>query len=192
MSLDQHDPRQVASLIYESAPELFSLMFGSQGIENLTTLVQGTNNRFSYQYVRVAQIEDQVVGIVIIIPAEKLHLDADIKKLSYKQRLRLKFVNRLLLPFVLQSYYPRGSFYLANLAVGSRYRNQGIGRQLVLKCLDEVATISATSTSIYISVEIHNKKAQKLYESIGFQFVKKKVISFGNFKAGSLVFALRT
>lgn len=98
----------------------------------------------------------------------------------------------MLLPFVLQSYYPPGSFYLANLAVASRYRNQGIGRQLVLKCIDEVTRISTVSTSIYISVEIHNRKAQNLYESIGFQFIKKKVISLGKFKAGSWVLALKT
>ncbi|MFP4694188.1 MAG: GNAT family N-acetyltransferase [Halothece sp.] len=192
MSLKKHDPKEVASLIYESAPELFSLIFGFRAIENLTILVQETENRFSYQYIRVAQIQNQVVGIAVIIPAEKLESEADLKILSFRQKLRLTLVTRLILPFILQSDYPQGSFYLGNLAVNSQYRNQGIGRQLLLNCIDEVATISTSPTSIYISVDINNPRAQKLYESMGFQLVKKKVIGFGKFKIGSLVLALTT
>jgi hypothetical protein len=48
MSLAHHDPTEVARLIYESAPSLFALMFGSCAIACLTNLVQRSHNRFSY------------------------------------------------------------------------------------------------------------------------------------------------
>ena len=187
MSLDSYDPKQVAGLIYESAPELFSLMFGSQGIQNLTQLVQGTDNRFSYQYIRVAQVANQVVGIAVMVPAEKLHVETDFKTLSYYQQLRLALVKRLILPFVLQLNYPQGSFYLGNLAVDSKYRNQGIGQQLLLNCIDEAA---ASLGTIYISVDVDNVKAQKLYQSMGFHFIKEKVIRLGKFRVGSFILTL--
>lgn len=187
MSLKEHNPKQVAHLIDESSPELFSLMFGSQGIQNLTQLVQGSENRFSYHYIRVAQIADQVVGIAVMVPAEKLSVNTDLKALSYRQQLRLGLVKRFILPLVLQQDYPQGSFYIANLAVTSRYRNQGIGQQLLSNCIDEAATRSG---SVYISVDVTNLRAKKLYESMGFQLVQEKVIGLGRFRVGSLVLAL--
>ncbi|QDZ39318.1 GNAT family N-acetyltransferase [Euhalothece natronophila Z-M001] len=187
MSLQRHNPEQVANLIYASSPELFSLMFGSQATQNLTQLVQGSENKFSYQYVRVAQISKQVVGIAIIIPAKKLSINTDFKRLNYPQQLRLGLLERLLFPFVLQQDYPEGSFYLANLAVTSRYRNQGIGRQLLSNCIDEASNYSG---SLYISVDVENVRAKKLYESMGFQFVQEKVINLGRWRVGSLVLAL--
>jgi ribosomal protein S18 acetylase RimI-like enzyme len=71
--------------------------------------------------------------------------------------------------------------------VDSRYRNQGIGQQLLLNCIDEAA---ASSGSIYISVDVDNVRAQKLYQSMGFQLVQEKVIRLGGFRVGSLVLAL--
>lgn len=57
MSLSRHNLGEVACLIYESAPELFALMFGSHAIARLTDLVQRLHNRFSHQYIRVAEID---------------------------------------------------------------------------------------------------------------------------------------
>ncbi len=184
MSLEKHNPEQIAGLIYESSPELFFLMFGSHGIQNLIQLVQGSENRFSYQHVRVAQVSDQVVGIAVIVPAERLSVNTDLKRLNYRQQLRVGFVKRFILPFVLQQYYPQGSFYINSLAVSSRYRNQGIGKQLLSNCIDEAANHSG---SVYISVDVSNSRAKKLYESMGFQVVKEKVIRLGKFRAGSFV-----
>jgi len=187
MSLKQHNPEQVASLIYESSPELFFLMFGSQAIQNLTQLVQGSKNRFSYEYVRVAQIAEQVVGMAVMIPAQKLSVNTDFKRLTYHQQLRLGLVKHFILPLVLQQDYPQESFYISNLAVDSKYRNQGIGQQLLSNCIDEAATHSG---SVYISVDVDNVRAKKLYESMGFQLVQEKVIRLGGFRVGSLVLAL--
>ena len=98
MSLERHDPGQVASLIYESAPAMFSLMFGSQANSHLESLVQRSNNRFSYQYICVAEIEHQVVGIAVLIPSRKIHLDSDYcQVLKFNQRLWLRLVQRFIL-----------------------------------------------------------------------------------------------
>jgi len=96
-------------------------------------------------------------------------------------------VKRFILPLVLQQDYPQESFYIGNLAVTSRYRNQGIGQQLLSNCIDEAA---ARSGSVYISVDVDNVRAKKLYESMGFQIVQEKVIGLGGFRVGCLVLAL--
>jgi hypothetical protein len=40
MSLERHDPREVAALIYQAAPDLFALMFGPPAIQCLMALVE--------------------------------------------------------------------------------------------------------------------------------------------------------
>jgi len=196
MSFKQHDPEQVAGLIYDSSPELFSLMFGSQEIQTLTRLIRGTENRFSYQHIRVAQIANQAVGVAVIVPAEKVDWDTDLKVLSYPQRLRFELVKRLVFPFVLQRNYPQGSFLISHLAVASQYRNVGstkpsadraIAQQLLFHCIDEAA---ANSSSVYTSVDVDHVRTQRLYQSAGFELVQEKALRLGGFRVGSFVLAL--
>jgi hypothetical protein len=120
MLLEDHSPRDVACLIYESAPELFTLMFGSRSIPSLARLVQRSHNRFSRQYIRVAEIDHRPVGIVTFVPAAYINAAADyLDILNPVQRFWLKLIQRLLLQHVLQYVYPAGSFYIGNLAIDS-------------------------------------------------------------------------
>ncbi len=188
MSLACHNPKEVACLIYESAPELFTLMFGSCAIACLTDLVRRSHNRFSHQYIQIAEIDRRAVGVVIFVPAAYVNAAADYGEiLNFSQKLWLKLVQHLLLRHILQHDYPVGSFYVGNLVVSARYRNQGIGRQLLSQCIAEAEIASST---IFISVDVSNVRAQKLYESLGFQVVAVKTIRLFGTTIGSLVLSL--
>lgn len=202
MSLDRHDPQAVASLIYESAPELFTLMFGPWAIGCLTDLIPRSHNRFSYQYIRVAELDRRIVGIATLLPAAALSDQADyLDRLNLSQRLWLHLIEQLLLRHLLQHDYPAGSFYIGNLAVAPECRNQGIGRQLLGQCIAEASIAEAASFTeaqdpaaetnrIYISVDVSNSRAQKLYESLGFQEVGTKTIRLFGVAIGSRSLAL--
>jgi ribosomal protein S18 acetylase RimI-like enzyme len=193
MSLAHHNCQDVAGLIYESAPDLFTLMFGSRAIPCLTELVQRSQNRFSHQYVRIAALNDQVVGIAVLVPAAQLnHNDDYLDVLNPSQRLWLNLLQRLILNRVLQHDFPTGAFYIGNLAVAIECRNQGIGRQLLLNCLAEVGNASNATTPIFISVDVNNGRAQKLYESLGFQIATTKAIGFWGMRVGSHLLSLVT
>jgi ribosomal protein S18 acetylase RimI-like enzyme len=187
MSLVRHDPRDVAGLIYESAPKLFDLMFGSQAIKVLTDLVQRSHNRFSYQYIWIAEIDQQVIGMAILVPAAHINDVDDYREiLNFSQQLWLKLVKNLILRHVLQHDYPAGTFYIGNLAVAAKYRNQGIGRQLLSQCISDITSAS----SIFVSVDIDNLRAQRLYELLGFQVVSTKTIRLLGTSIGSRVLSL--
>ena len=172
MSLERHDRQQVASLICESAPELFSLMLGSQAIAHLTHLISMSANCFSHQYIRLAHSDRRVVGIAILVPAEKVKTHTDFTKvLTIGQIIRLSLVQNLLLRYVLQHDYPNGTFYLSNLAVAPEYRDRGIGTQLLLNCIEEASTCS---DRLFISVDINNPRAYKLYRTLGFEAIATK------------------
>lgn len=188
MSLAHHDSREVASLIYESAPELFTIMFGSGAIAHLTELVKRAHSRFSYQYIRVAEINHKVVGIITLVPAAFVKDDGGYwDTLNFGQKLWFKLVQHLFVQHMLQHDYPPGTFYIGNLTVAAEYRNQGIGRQLISQCIAESCT---TSSTIFISVDVSNMRAQKLHESLGFQVVAMKTIRLFGIMIGSRILSL--
>ncbi len=174
-ALSVHNPVEVARLIYTSAPALFSVMFGPWAIKILSQLVQRPGNRFSPQHIRVATLNQQVVGIVIMLPSTCAHEPANdyTTVLNPVHRGWLMVLQALLLRHLLQEEHPVGSLYISNLAVSELYRNQGIGRQLLADC---IAAATAQATSIFISVDVSNKRAQKLYESLGFKVVDTNII----------------
>ena len=193
MSLAHHDCRDVAGLIYQSAPDLFTLMFGSHAIPGLTDLVQRSQNRFSHQYVRVADLNHQVVGIAVLVPTAQLNHNTDyLDLLNFNQRLWLNLLQRLILRRVLQHDFSTGAFYLGNLAVAIEHRHQGIGRQLLLNCIAEAVTASKVATPLFISVDVNNGRAQKLYESLGFQVMSTRAIRLLGRMIGSRLLSLST
>jgi len=158
-------------------------MFGLSAIQHLTELVGRSHNRFSHQYIRVAEIDHRVIGIATLVPTAHLHENADfLDVLNFGQKLWLNLVQRFLLQRMLQHDYPPGSFYIGNLAVAPEHRNRGIGRQLLSNCMAEASLVSST---LFISVDVNNPRAQKLYESLGFQVVATRAIRLFGILIGS-------
>ncbi|MBD2459952.1 GNAT family N-acetyltransferase [Oscillatoria sp. FACHB-1407] len=188
MSLADHNVRDVAELIYESAPALFDLIFATQAVCCLTALVERSHNRFSHQYIRVAVLDHQVVGVAVLVPSERLHDDADYRDvLNGWQRLWLALVRRLILRYVLRHRYPPGTLYIGSLAVAATHRSQGIGRQLLSQC---IADAIAASSTLFISVDVSNTRAQKLYESLGFRVIETKAIQLLGTTIGSRILSI--
>ncbi len=188
MSLERHDSFTVAQLIYDSAPEMLALIFGRIAIQIIQTFVEHSRNRFSHRYVLVAESGNQVVGIATLVPALELNNNKDHSfLLSCWARLRYMLAHRLILDRVLEHTYPPDAFYIANLAVLPAYQGRGIGTQLLLHCIAQAKALDASR--VFISVDINNSRAQKLYETIGFQVVATKTMSLLRRTIGSCVLA---
>lgn len=184
-----HDSQAVAELIYQSAPEMFSLMFGQKAIRQLTNFVQRSHNRYSHRHIYVAEANRQVLGIATLMNAADLNDDADYSSvLNRWERLRLGLAYTLILTRVLKQDYPAQTVYIANLAVDSRYRGRSIGTQLLQHCIADAT--AAGMRAIYISVDIDNPRAQKLYESLGFEVVAVKTMRLLTTTIGSRILVL--
>lgn len=59
-----------------------------------------------------------------------------------------------------------GDYELDDLYVFPKYRNKGIGTEIIKKCC------SSVSTSILLYVFINNKKAVELYQRLGFEIIQ--------------------
>ncbi|MGC9504047.1 GNAT family N-acetyltransferase [Baaleninema sp.] len=164
-------------------------MFGRGSIDRLSQLISRANNRFSHRYITVAESQHKIVGIVLLIPTNRLQENADEREVfSWQQQLWLKLIRGGILRYLLKHDFPADSLYIGNLAVSPAYRNRGIGRQLLLGCMAEA---ERTGKSLFISVDVKNWRAQKLYESLGFQVVDVKAIRGLGLTVGSRVLQLR-
>lgn len=188
MSLTDHKSAEVARLLYESSHELFDLIYGWNTIAYLTDLIQRSHNRFSYQYIRVAEIDRRIVGVITLVPTDVLNDRTDSEQIfSFSQKLWLQLLQALLLRHLIQHHYPASSLYIGNFAVAAEYRNRGIGRQLLSQC---ISTAQNESRDLFISVDVNNARAQKLYASAGFQVVQTKTIGLFGVAIGSRVLSI--
>jgi ribosomal protein S18 acetylase RimI-like enzyme len=195
MAIDRHSPQVVAALIYESAPDLFELTLGRKTVAWLAEFVQRSHNRFSHRYVWVAENDDQILGMAIVVDAAALNQQTALNPqsdyrsvLGFWRHLRLQLAYRLLLDRILQHTFPPQTRYIANLAVHQAHRGNGIGTQLLLQC---IATAKAAgANTVFISVSIDNPKAQKLYESLGFRIINTKTLRLGQKAIGTHILAL--
>jgi ribosomal protein S18 acetylase RimI-like enzyme len=186
LSLDRHNLSTVAGLMVESAPEMFSAMFGRRSQVILQELIARSHTRFSHRYIWVAEQDHHIVGIVAAIPAEALRDRAnDASILKPWERLRLWLLNALVMRRVLRHDYPPNTLYIANLAVDAAHRNCGIGTQLLQQCISQGKSMGAIA--LYISVDIDNPNAQRLYERLGFQMVDRRTLSLFRFTIGTTV-----
>ena len=63
-----------------------------------------------------------------------------------------------------------GEYYFDSIAVLPDYRGQGVGTQLLRAGVEKAQQLHISKVSIVVSPD--NPKAQQLYESLGFQYVK--------------------
>ncbi|NER00703.1 MAG: GNAT family N-acetyltransferase [Cyanothece sp. SIO2G6] len=183
MSLTQHDSKVVAELIHQSDPTLFNVMFGQRSIGHLTGLVERSHNPFSHRYIRVAAIAHQVVGIVTLVPTDRLSEETEDYRSVFNFGRQLWLTGlKLVVRRILRQDYPPSSLYIGNLVVAEPFRGQGIGRQLLSACITEA---KAQGSSLFISVDIDNPRAQKLYESLGFQVAETKTLRLFGTTIGS-------
>ena len=72
--------------------------------------------------------------------------------------------------------------YLAEIAIDSSLRGQGIGRMVVCDVIEYAR--SKNYKRVTIDADFRNVSAKKLYERIGFREFNKKRVKFLNFERG--------
>jgi ribosomal protein S18 acetylase RimI-like enzyme len=156
----------VAALIYQTDIGLFRLLFGppQQAIPHIAQLITGTQNSFSHQFIHVAMIDNDIVGIIIVLPPQRPREDDFVTMLPWHALLRLAVTGIALAPLLRAK--DNTMPYIQNICVSERVQGQGIGQQLIT-----YATHNAHAhghPSIALDVSLDNPKAQKLYERLGF------------------------
>jgi GNAT superfamily N-acetyltransferase len=157
---------QVAALIYHTDVGLFRLLFGPphQAIPHIARLIAGTHNSFSHQFIHAATIDNDIAGIIIVLPPQHPREDDFVTMLPWHALLRLAVTGIALAPLLRakENTMP----YIQNICVAERFQGQGIGQQLITYASHDARTRG--HQSIALDVSLDNPRAQKLYDRLGF------------------------
>ena len=162
---------KIAELIYITDPYLYPDLFGSleQAKKLLPVLLLDPKSTFYYKYLYVAKLDNEIVGVVSIVP-DKVEWKFNIIRMAY---LECGFTMNEAVHEV--NKYFEDTFNrigvcssVCNVCVDSNCRGQGIGSFIVQKL---IATVG--SNNIELSVLKDNVAAVKLYTKFGFIIVKE-------------------
>ncbi len=128
------------------------------------------DHRFCYEETTLATYQGRVIGLLTSYPGTRLgKLDRKADRLILKQyRLRGKLALIIRVwPLLFMNESKRDEYLIGNLAVKSKYRDQGVGH-LLLEHAEQIAK-NAGLKKLALRVAIENQGARKLYESFGFK-----------------------
>ena len=132
------DLEDIAKLIYytEKYPnEEWGGTCKEECYNNIKKLINSKGTRYSYNYIWVAEKDEKVLGIIILIPFNKLN------KLTFKTSLittqLLKGIGNKVeyvlssIEYLIFKEYVRGTLYVSNIATYPNSRGGGIGKILM-------------------------------------------------------------
>jgi len=170
------DVKTAICLIYLTMGRLADFLFGSDKpleAENvLAQLFVREANRFSYQFVHVAEMSGRVVGLLLAYSGR------EIESLRFPMARQLfvvcglpgmfRFLRRGL-PLMGVKEAEAEEYFVNSLAVLPSFQGQGIGTHLLSWGESKARTLGLQKCSL--TVEIGNRQASSLYEHLGYRIV---------------------
>ena len=168
-----HDLNKVAKLVYDVDFRTFDMLFKDEE-SAVKTIAKDLPKRELGDFFKVILDDDsEIIGILMIYDSEVSHR-------FYLKSPRLLIVD-ILDHFALADIED-DDLYLAELAIDSRLRGQGIGRKVVCDVIEYAK--SKNYKRVTLDADFRNPGAKKLYERIGFKQFNKKSVKFLNFERG--------
>lgn len=168
-----HDLDKVAELVYAVDYRTFDMLFKSRD-SAVKSIAKDLPKRGIGDYFKVIADDDgEIIGMLMIYTAKVSHK-------FYLKSIRLMIVD-ILDHFVLADIED-DDLYLAELAIDSKLRGQGIGRKVVCDVINYAK--SKGYRRVTIDADFRNHGAKRLYERIGFKVFNKKSVKFLNFERG--------
>lgn len=170
--------KTIASIIYQADDFVFPFLFGNdkKGVNNIAKLVNLDSNSFSHKYIQTHTKNDEVLGIVNFYPPKEINKTLENKDFQqafpHFQGILLGIKSLLFLRILNTSEID--GMYIQTLAVDKSSRGKGIGTKLLNNAIESAKENGYES--IWLDVEIKNKRAKKLYKKFGFKEVSKKRI----------------
>ena len=170
---NRHDLFKVAKLVYDVDFKTFDMLFKSPE-SAVKTIAGDLPKRGLGDFFKVILDDDgEIIGILMIYNSRVSHK-------FYFKSLRLLIVD-ILDHFALADI-EEDDLYLAELAIDSKLRGQGIGRTVVCDVIEYAR--SKNYKRVTIDADFRNHGAKRLYEKIGFNVFNKKRVKFLNFERG--------
>lgn len=167
-----HDVSKVARFVYDVDFRTFDMLFKSPD-SAVKTISKSLENEDLETFTVILDDEDNIIGMLIY------YIDKFPRHFNFRS-LRLLIVD-ILDYFVLCDVGP-GDLYIAEIAIDSSLRGQGLGKKVLLEVIDYAK--SQNLNRVILDADFRNEGAKRLYEKIGFKEFNKKRLKFLNFERG--------
>ena len=176
---NKNDIEEVAKLIYYTEVNPVDVWGGEseeETLENIKTLIETKESRYSKDYITVAELENKVVGAIILIPYDKLDkLSIEtaiklIKKIEGFSEKLLYIVNSI--KYMIFRECRRGNLYISNIATDESTRGLGIGKVLMMYA----EQVAKNEDFEGISLLAKNEKVTKFYEKLNYNKIFDRVL----------------
>lgn len=166
----KEDAPQIAKLMILAMTEIVYQFIGredyEEGVLFLTKLIEQEGNQYSYTNSFVAQENGNVIGQISLYPGEQLA--------SLRQPVLDLIKTEYNLDYFPEDETEAGEIYLDTIAVDPNIQGRGIGKQLIQHIIEEYVTKNQQIVGLLVDKD--NPNAKRLYERIGFQKVKDKIV----------------
>lgn len=171
------DAPAAGRLLHLSLGPMADFLFPRRASPNVEQALAGLfarpQNRFSYEFADVAEVDGQAVGLLIAYPSALIGRLALPMGWQMAEICGLRAVLRLLpltLPLLVMREAEANAYYISNLAVLPEFQGQGIGTRLLERAQAKAAEMGLTKCAL--TVEVGNKQALRLYERLSFRIVR--------------------
>jgi len=179
LDINKHNLNIVAELIFETEPELFSLLFGKnkhKALSRIIRVVKTENSSFGYNNIYLAITKEQILGLTIIYKGGEV--DKKSEKGNFSDVLdiislmRLYIFEKIFLNRLLTRNLNKKELYISNLCVDKNNRKKGIGNFLLRNIFNQAQLKDCINIVLDVSKE--NTIAIGLYKKYGFKISKER------------------
>lgn len=145
-------------------------------LDNLKDLINDKESRYSLDYITVAEVNNKILGAIILIPYDELDIlsiETGFKLIKRFEKLSEKFYYTVnILKYMIFRECKRGNLYISNIATDKEARGLGIGKKL-MKYAEQVAVKEEYEG---ISLLAKDENVSKFYEKLDYNKVFDKVL----------------
>ena len=162
------DFKALAKLMYETDRYIYPYWFKTkeEGVEEISKLLKRENTSFYYKKCIVAEIDGEIVGILLYFddesPLDFAYADITSKNFNYSYTLK-----NYVIP--LEKSIKENQSYVAGLRVSDNHARQGIAQSLFKFYFNSLKK----GTCVRLDVLVENERAFNLYKKIGFEITSK-------------------
>jgi ribosomal protein S18 acetylase RimI-like enzyme len=170
------DAEKIAELMILAGDGLFETILGKKAHKVLTELVSMPHNYLSYDKSIVAEINNEVVGLVMIFSKSAYDKEKEFTEDFLMKSLGIRsFISLIIFHLLLPKNFGKpmeNELYINCMAVSKKFQKRGIGKKLLNEVIDKFNRSSIPDISL--DVVSTNENAISLYKSLGFELHDSK------------------
>ena len=179
LDLTTNNIHQVASLVFNTEPDLSSILFGKskkRALKRIKNIIRIGGNSLGHENVYLVLEGDEIQGLTIFYKGKqtnkKIESDKFSEALDFLGIVRMYIMEKLLINRLLTKDVEEYELYVSNISVDKKSRGKGVGKFLIKNIIEKAQ--SKGCKSIVLDVSKENEIALSLYKKFGFKIVKER------------------